>query len=90
MTNQKLKNEKIKLSRRLYRYEDDVDKKNERIRDASEDILEDIYENQIYKVEEIEAVLRSQLFNDSTQLEIIEKDIPKTPEEYKKLNTKHF
>ncbi len=88
MTNQKLKNEKIKLSRRLYRYEDDVDKKNERIRDASEDILEDIYENQIYKVEEIEAVLRSQLFNDSTQLEIIEKDIPKTPEEYKKAEYK--
>ena len=27
------------------------------IRDASEDILEDIYENQIYKVEEIEAAI---------------------------------
>ena len=89
MTNQKLKNEKIKLSRRLYRYEDDVDRKNERIRDASEDILK-IFMKISYKVEEIEAVLRSQLFNIVHNGKLLKKIFQRHQKNIKKLNTKHF
>ena len=85
MKNHKLKNECKLLRRKLLRINED--ERPQRIKEESEFIIDEFYEDQAYKPEEVEAVLNSLLSGDNSTLDI-EQENPKTPEEYKKAEYK--
>ncbi len=85
MKNHKLKNESKLLRRKLLRINED--ERPQRIKEESEFIIDEFYEDQAYKPEEVEAVLNSLLSGDNSTLDI-EQENPKTPEEYKKAEYK--